>query len=290
MSSEQQNSNDSSAFRDVDVRPEDGALGRSLALVRFLRERCPWDARQTPRSLRPYLLEEAHEVADAILAGNGADLASELGDLLLNVAFQIVLAEEHGSFDASTVVQRLEQKMRTRHPHVYEDAEEQPDWESLKAEERSAAGSKSEGIGGAPGAPSDPFEGLPSGLEPLSRALRLQDRAAALNFDWPHVGGAVDKLREEIGELEELFSEAGADRADQDLAAAIEDELGDVLFASVNVARLAGMHPSTALEHASVKFSARFRALLELASDRDIDPRNATLEQLDVLWEEVKTR
>ena len=288
MRCEQQNSDDSGVFRDADVRATDLALGRSLALVRFLRERCPWDARQTPRSLRPYLLEEAHEVADAILAENGSELAGELGDLLLNVAFQIVLAEEQGSFDASTVARRLEEKMRARHPHVYGDADEQPDWETLKAEERLATASGRAAKAHDDGLDedvADPFDGLPTRLEPLSRALRLQDRAAALNFDWPHVDGASAKLREEIGELDALL--AGEDAAG-DLEAAIEDELGDVLFAAVNVARMVGVHPSTALERASAKFSDRFRKLLALASERGIDPRAATLEELDVLWEDVK--
>ena len=117
-------------------RPEDASLGRSLALVRYLRDHCEWDARQTPGSLRPYLLEEAHEVADAVLAGKDDDLRRELGDLLLNVAFQVVLAEERGAFDAAGVVAGMEDKMRERHPHVYGDAEEAPDWEQMKAAKR----------------------------------------------------------------------------------------------------------------------------------------------------------
>ena len=120
------------------AREGDEALGRALALVRFLRERCPWDAKQTPNTLRPYLLEEAHEVADAIRSGDDEGLAGELGDLLLNVAFQIVLAEERGAFDAQGVTEALEAKMETRHPHVYGDADAPPDWEALKAAERRA--------------------------------------------------------------------------------------------------------------------------------------------------------
>lgn len=268
-------------------RPGDESLGRALALVRFLRERCAWDARQTPASLRPYLLEEAHEVADAILAGSDAPLSRELGDLLLNVAFQIVLAEERQAFEAETVVRALEQKMEERHPHVYGEAAEPPDWETLKARQREERA--------APGEPSrpDPFDGLPAGLEPLSRALRMQDRAAAWNFDWPEVGGAVEKLKEEIAELEALFAAPAAPGTEiapgsAEGEAALEEELGDLLFATVNVCRLAGIHPTTALERAAAKFGERFRRLLELAAAEGIEPRRASLEELDKLWEAAK--
>ena len=265
--------------------PGDVTLGRSLALVRYLREHCEWDARQTPGSLRPYLLEEAHEVADAVLSGQDDELRRELGDLLLNVSFQIVLAEERGAFDASGVVTGMEDKMRDRHPHVYGDAEEAPDWERMKAEQRErdridSTSSKR---------PSDPFDGLPAGLEPLSRSLRMQDRAAGLNFDWADVWGAVEKLEEELGEVREslrVSEAAGTD--DRSLDPRVEDELGDLLFAAVNVARLAGVHPTTALERSAAKFAGRFRALLELAAEDGLDPRESSLEELDVLWERVK--
>ena len=140
--------------------PGDVTLGRSLALVRYLRDHCEWDARQTPGSLRPYLLEEAHEVADAVLSGQDDELRRELGDLLLNVAFQIVLAEERGAFDASGVVAGMEGKMRDRHPHVYGDAEEAPDWERMKADQRDRDRVDSESEDRL----SDPFDGLPAGL------------------------------------------------------------------------------------------------------------------------------
>lgn len=259
----------------------DAALGRSLALVRFLRERCPWDAKQTPSTLQPYLLEEAHEVADAIRDGDDPELARELGDLLLNVAFQIVLAEERGGFDAAGVVEALETKMRDRHPHVYGDAAEAPDWEELKARDRADRAEAEREV--------DPFDGIASGLEPLSRALRLQDRAAALNFDWPDVTGALEKLREETEELRSAL-ELGAREGRPEMADRIEDEMGDLLFAAVNVARLADLHPSTALERASAKFAARFRALLALARERRIEPAESSLETLDALWNEVKAR
>jgi MazG family protein len=259
------------------ARPHDAVLGRSLALVRFLRDRCPWDARQTPRSLKPYLLEEAHETAEAILEGDDHDLARELGDLLLNLAFQVVLAEERGAFDADTVVGALEAKMRERHPHVYGDAEEAPDWEALKARERAERESAAEA------GSSDPFEGVAGGIDPLSRALRFQDRAAAWSFDWPGPDGALEKLREEVEELAAAFG--GADPRGPE---AIEEEIGDVLFAAVNVARLAELHPGTSLERATAKFADRFRAVARLARERGLDPRGAGLEVLDGLWDEIK--
>ncbi len=303
-------------------RPGDPALGTALALVRLLRERCPWDAKQTPRSLRPYLLEEAHETAEAVAEGDDPSLAEELGDLLLNVAFQIVLAEERGAFDAPAVVEGLEAKMRRRHPHVYGDEEEPPDWEALKAAERaSAAGGAAEhggaetetdvaaGTGEGPrvgqqpaGAPADPFEGVPGTLEPLARGFRLQQRAAALGFDWDDVAGPLAKVREELAELEEELvdeetvpsggsagaaREAGG-RLPGPARPRLEEEVGDLLFAVVNVARRAGVHPSNALGAANRKFAGRFRALLSSAERRGVDPASATLAELDALWDEVK--
>lgn len=284
MSDEQQIFGDSGerAQHLAQIRDSDSALGRSLALVRFLRMGCPWDAKQTPSTLRPYLLEEAHEVAEAIRNEDDEELASELGDLLLNVAFQVVLAEERDSFGPEDVVAGLEKKMRDRHPHLYGEADEAPDWEELKAELKAASATD-------PARAADPFDGVPTGLEPLSRSLRLQDRAAARNFDWPDVNGALGKLHEEIGELErELSLLSAAGTADAALEDRLEDEIGDLLFAAVNVARLAGIHPSTALERAAGKFSDRFRSLLALARERGIDPDNSDLETLDLLWEEVK--
>ncbi len=283
MSDEQQNFSDSGERLEhlAQIRDADSALGRSLALVRFLRKGCAWDAKQTPSTLRPYLLEEAHEVAEAIRNGDDVELSSELGDLLLNVAFQVVLAEERGSFGPEEVVAGLEKKMRDRHPHMYGEADEAPDWEELKARLKAESAADS-------GRPGDPFDGVPTGLEPLSRSLRLQDRAAARNFDWPDVTGALEKLREELGELEQELARSDVDPADEDLRDRIEDEVGDLLFAAVNVARIAEIHPATALERAAGKFAVRFRALLDLAAERNIDPDESDLETLDRLWEEVK--
>ncbi|MCL7962769.1 MAG: nucleoside triphosphate pyrophosphohydrolase [marine benthic group bacterium] len=267
----------------------DTSLGRSLALVRYLRSGCAWDAKQTPATLRPYLLEEAHEVAEAIRGGDETELADELGDLLLNIAFQVVLAEERGAFEAESVVEGLERKMIERHPHLYGEAENPPDWEELKAQLRARArGTHESGEAAQEATTPDPFDGIPGGLEPLSRALRLQDRAAARGFDWPDAGGALEKLHEEIAELESELDSRSSPLVDDARADRVQDELGDLLFAAVNVARLAGAHPSVALDRASAKFERRFRDLLRLADERGIDPDEADLATLDRLWDEVK--
>lgn len=265
------------------VLPGDAAFGRALALVRFLREHCPWDAKQTPQTLRPYLLEEAHETAEAIEEQDDGALEAELGDLLLNVAFQIVLAEERAAFDAERVVSTLEEKMIARHPHVYGDASEPPDWEGLKAAERAAAG------GGAPSAASapDPFKGLSAGVDPLSRAARVQERMAGIGFDWDSLEGPLAKVREETDELEEI-ADATAKRRIGEADERVQEEVGDLLFAAVNAARIAGAHPANALISAITKFETRCRSMIELAEDRGLDWRTVGLEALDELWDEVK--
>ncbi len=245
-----------------------GVLDRALGLVEFLRARCPWDAAQTPASLQPLLLEEAHEVADAIAAGDEPGLRDELGDLLLNLAFQVVLAEERGAFGREAVAAGLEQKMRRRHPHLFGLGEAEP-WAEIKARERAARGG-GEGL----------LDGLASGMDPLLRAYRIQERVAEVGFDWPDPGGAFDKVREEVEEVRHELAGGDADR--------LEDELGDLLFAAVNLARLARVHPTTALARANAKFSGRFGALERLARERGVVLGSASLQELDVLWDEVK--
>jgi MazG family protein len=245
------------------------ALDRALELVRYLRARCPWDARQTPSTLVPYLLEEAHETAEAIGAWDDAALEGELGDLLLNVAFQIVLAEERRAFHAEDVVRHLETKMRRRHPHLYGDGPAVP-WEELKARERAAASDE----------PPSLLDGLPKGLDPLSGAQRIQDRVSAVGFDWGNARDALAKVTEEVAEVESAI-EAGVPRE-------IEEELGDLLFSVVNIARLTGGHAMRALQGANRKFTRRFVALEALARERGIDLDAASLEAMDALWDEVK--
>jgi MazG family protein len=246
-----------------------GALDRALDLVRFLRANCSWDASQTPESLLPYLLEEAHEVADAVVARDDAALAAELGDLLLNVAFQTVLAEERSAFTAEQVVRALEAKMRRRHPHLYGGGPAEP-WEELKARERR----------GAEGEHASVLSGIASGLDPLSRAQRIQDRVSAVGFDWSNARGAFEKVAEELEEVR------GALEAEP--SPALEEELGDLLFAVVNLTRLSGQHAMRALQRANAKFTRRFEALESLARERSIRLEDSTLEELDALWDQVK--
>lgn len=248
--------------------PRQAGLDRALDIVRFLRAGCPWDAAQTPVSLTPYLVEESLELVESIIDGAAEEtLRSELGDLLLNVAFQIVLAEERGAFTAVDVVRTLEEKMRRRHPHLYGDAEERPNWELEKANERGVE---------------DVFAGLVKRIDPLSRAQRMQDRASGVGFDWDHAHDAFQKVREEVNEV-------AAHLHDEDRRA-LEQEIGDLLFAVVNVARLAGLHAGTALRLANAKFERRFRRMVALAQERGLALEELSLAELDELWDEIKAR
>ena len=244
--------------------PGPGTLDRALNLVRFLRQECPWDAKQTAESLIPHLLEETHEVVDAIREGSPGELEGELGDLLLNLAFQIVVAEEGGQMDAESVYARLEAKMIARHPHIFGDGERE-NWETMKARERADDQSV--------------LTGLAKGLDPLTRSYRIQERVASVGFDWEGPSGALEKAAEEL--------EEATDALDSD---DFLEEIGDLLFACVNVARLGGAHPTTALARANTKFMRRFEALEVLARARGIDVASAGLDTLDQLWNEVKAQ
>jgi MazG family protein len=249
------------------VLPEvSGDLDRALSLVQYLRLHCPWDAAQTHRSLIPYLLEESHETADAIMAEDMDGLEGELGDLLLNVAFQIVVGEEAGSLSRHSVVDRLEEKMKRRHPHLFGLGEKE-DWEAIKAREKAGV---DEGV----------LASLARGLDPLLKAHRIQEKVAGVGFDWEDSRGAWEKVAEELEEVREAM-ESGS-------ALALEEELGDLLFAVVNLTRLSSVHPAAALESANQKFKARFEALETLARERGTDLQSASLEEMDRLWDEVK--
>jgi len=245
--------------------PGPGSLDRALALVRFLRQECPWDRDQTAESLIPYLLEETHEVVDAIREGDARKLQGELGDLLLNLAFQIVVAEEENRLNADSVYGHLEEKMIARHPHLFGKGERQ-EWEVMKAAERAAG----EGV----------LSGLASGLDALTRAHRIQERVAGVGFDWEDHRGALDKVSEELEEVKESIEATDAD--------AVMEEVGDLLFAAVNLARLTGVHATTALARANTKFQKRFESLERLATERGLDMSVVGLEVLDGLWDEVK--
>lgn len=247
-------------------------LTDTLALMRDLRARCEWDAAQTHQSLRPYLIEEAYEVDDAIRGGDDALLREELGDLLLQVLFHSVVAEERGAFDFGDVAQGFLTKMRARHPHLYAGGERQ-NWEELKARTRASI-----------------VDGLPAALPALHRAFRLQDRAAGVGFDWPDAEGPAAKVEEELREVRAEIGRGSVSSPAGVPDARLEAELGDLLFAVVNLCRKLGVHPELALDRANATFAHRFQAVESLAGERGMDVRTAGLEALDRLWDEVKRR
>ena len=243
---------------------DDTAFGACLDLLRDLRRRCDWDRAQTRETLRPYLREEVAELDEALAGGDEERIAAELGDLVLHLCFQLVIAEERGTFTLGDVADTLTRKMRRRHPHLFA-GEPKPEWERVKAEERRRENE-------ARGEPFGHLGQLPPGLPELERAFRFQERAAAVGFDWDDVAGPLAKLEEEVRETREHP----------------QGEIGDVLFAAVNVARKAGVHPSNALRHATDKFVRRFRALERMAEERGMELGRAGLTALDQLWDEVK--
>ena len=252
----------------------DSALGRALGLVRELRQRCPWDRAQSPQTLRPYLVEEALELDHAIQTEDPDAMRDELGDLLLHLAFQIVIGEERSQFNAEVVTRTLEEKMWRRHPNLFGEGRasrgDHAGWELVKRREPRAGGKRGT------------LAGLPATLPPLLMAFRLQERAAGIGFDWPDVKGPLAKVKEELGELEQ---ELGAARREQ-----IEDEIGDLLFATVNLARKLGVEAGEALERANLKFTDRFENVEKLAEQRGLEMGRASLEELDKLWDEVKKK
>jgi MazG family protein len=245
------------------------ALGDAVAIMRDLRKRCEWDAKQTHDSLRPYLIEESHELDDAIRSGDESRMREELGDVLLQVLFHSVIAEERGEFGISDVARALVTKMRARHPHLFDGGDREP-WERMKSRKRESIA-----------------DGLPVGMPSLHRAHRLQDRAAGVGFDWPSVEGPAAKVEEELSEVREHLT--GSDSAQTDVKRAkIEAELGDLLFACVNLCRKAGVHPAIALDKANEKFERRFREIERKCRELGLDPAELGLERLDQMWDEAK--
>jgi MazG family protein len=231
-------------------------------MVRDLRKRCPWDRAQSRETLRPYLVEEVLELDDALGGADPDTIRSEVSDLLLHLAFQLVIAEERGEFTADQVAEQLERKMRRRHPHLFDLGEAQP-WERIKRRERKGK----------------TLAGIVPALPPLLKAYRLQERAASVGFDWPDVKGPLEKIREELGEVERELGAPGE---------SLQDEIGDLLFAVVNLARKAAVQPGLALDRANRKFRERFEAMEALCAERGIDLDTAGLQALDRLWDEVK--
>ncbi|MFQ5914049.1 MAG: nucleoside triphosphate pyrophosphohydrolase [Nitrospinota bacterium] len=240
---------------------------------------CPWDREQTHKSLRPYLIEETHETIEAIEKGPPERLKEELGDLLLQIVFHAEIAEEEGRFTINDVIGRVHEKLVRRHPHVFGDVEaETPDkvlrnWEAIKLAERTG-----ENEGG--GKPPSVLDGVPASLPALLKAQRVQTKAGRVGFDWERPEGALEKVREEVAEVEEA-----AESGEQETLA---KELGDLLFSIVNVARHLRVDAEAALGESVAQFMERFRYIEAALAKRGLTPQQADLATLDSLWEEAK--
>ena len=244
---------------------------------------CPWDREQTHASLKTYLIEEAYEVLDALERGDAMELAEELGDLLLQVLFHADLAREAGTFDISDVVTGIRDKMIRRHPHVFGDvkvetsSEVLKNWAQLKAQEKQAT--SGEGTPGKPLVPSV-LDGVPRHLPALLEAYQLTRRAAQVGFDWEKVEGIFSKMREEIAELRvalDVFEQHHA-----------EEEVGDIIFVAVNLARFLGFDPEVALKKTNLKFKSRFQSMEDEASRSGQRLAQLSKEELEILWEAAK--
>jgi MazG family protein len=249
-----------------------------MARLRDPQGGCPWDLEQDFSSIAPYTIEEAYEVADAIERNDFDDLEGELGDVLLQVVYHARMAEEAGRFDFEAVALRIAEKMIRRHPHVFGDAEldgavaQSLAWEDTKAAERRQKRSLDD-----PSVLAD----LPLSLPALTRAAKLQRRAARVGFDWPDVGPVIDKLEEELGEVRaELAAGAPHER--------VEDEVGDLLFATANLARHLGVDGEGALRQANRKFERRFRAIEVALRAAGRRPEDASLDEMEELWQRAK--
>lgn len=253
------------------VAGPDAPLQRFVDIVATLRspQGCPWDLKQTHASLRPYLLEESYELVDAIDASDDAGMAEELGDVLLQVVLHAQVARDRGAFDIGTVIERISDKMVRRHPHVFaggtaEDAEAVlKAWKELK---------RAEGRG--------LLDGVPKSAPAVQRAQQLASRAGSVGFDWPSAVEVIAKIREETVEVEEAMASGSRD--------AMEDELGDLMFAVVNLGRKLGLDAEAALRRTNAKFERRFRGVVAKLEERGRRPEESDLAEMDSLWEEVK--
>jgi len=248
------------------------AFGRFLDVLDELREKCPWDRKQTNESLRPNTIEEVYELCDALINEDEANICKELGDVLLHVAFYAKIASEKGAFDMKNVCDRLCDKLIFRHPHVFGTVEVEnaaqvsENWEQLKLKEK--------------GGNKRVLSGVPAGLPSIVKAYRIQEKARNVGFEWDDASGAWDKLLEEIEELK-----VELEHDNHDLA---EAELGDLLFAAINVARMNGLSPDNALERTNQKFIRRFNYVEENAIAQGRNLKDMTLEEMDALWDEAK--
>jgi len=259
------------------MKPTIDDLLRIMATLRDREHGCPWDLEQNFDTIAPYTIEEAYEVADAIDRRDHAALCDELGDLLLQVVFHARMAEEAGHFDFNDVVAAICGKMIVRHPHVFAEASfenvdaQTAEWERIKSEERAAKGDDD----------ASALAGISRGMPEWQRALKLQQRAARVGFDWPSVDPVFRKLHEELDEVRSEF----AGGADPDR---LNDEIGDVLFVCVNLARHAKVDVSRALRHANAKFERRFRRMEALAAEAGETLAGKPLDAQDALWDRAK--
>ncbi len=235
---------------------------------------CPWDKEQTADSLKPFIVEEAYEVLEAIDENNPDAVKEELGDLLFQIVFQCQIAKENGQFEMSDVIEKISAKMIARHPHVFGDADyKTPEevlvhWEAQKKRE----GKQRESL----------LDGVPKTLPSLLRAHRVQDRASRVGFDWERVEDVLKKLEEELDEFRYALKKKNQRE--------IEDELGDIFFVLVNISRFVGINPEDALRKTISKFISRFRYIEMSAADRGISLSEMTLQEMDALWEEAKKK
>lgn len=264
-------------------------------LTRVLREQCPWDIEQTHQSLIPYLLEETYEVVDALQALDADDpstdeeLIEELGDLLYQIEFHATIAEQEGRFTITDVARGIHDKLVRRHPHVFPHDEDGPANASMSsASDTEEVLTNWDAIKQAEKQRTSIFDGIPRSMPSLSYAAKVGKKASKMGFDWPDVSGAFAKIPEETAELAELVDSTRKPLDDTDVTARRAAELGDLLFATVNVARHLDIDPEIALRAATDKFRTRFEGVERLAAERSIDLMAADLATLDQLWEEVK--
>jgi tetrapyrrole methylase family protein/MazG family protein len=265
---------------DRPLPPPGAAFEAFVALIARLRAPggCPWDREQTHTSLKPMTIEEAYEVLEAIDEGGDAELSGELGDLLLQVVFHAQIATEEERFTVADVIARVSEKMVRRHPHVFADdtartsGEVLRNWEAIKAAEKADKGQTEASM----------LDGVSSAVPAVMEAFQMTTKVSRVGFDWPDAAGALDKLDEEVRELEEAIAEGRS--ADAHVA----EEVGDLLFAAVNVARLLGHDPESALKAANRKFRRRFRHVEDRLRESGRKPADSTLAEMDSLWDEAK--
>ena len=283
-------------------RPKTGVGGLFEGLV-ALQHRlrapngCPWDREQTHQSLKPFLIEEAYEVLGAMETGEREKFAEELGDLLLQIVFHAELAQEQGRFDIADVIRGVHTKMVRRHPHVFGNAKARTsaqvlkNWEQIKADERAAESREGKGAAAAP-KPTSVLAAVPRSLPALLEGYQLTRRAANIGFDWPNMEGVLEKLGEEISELREAFAEKSEEAHNEKIRGKaqekVEEEMGDLLFAAVNVARFAGIDPEVALKRANRKFMRRFQWMEQKAEESNGRLADVPRAEMEELWNQSK--